>query len=256
MILVDSREHKFLNVYPDYRSKQLIIGDFLIIDGNGLQYIIERKTLQDFASSIKTNRIQNQIYKMLALSKSTGSSVVIIIETDYIPNLSDIVEKTNQNIKRYTLYSDIVKFLLIYQLKYGIISMYSKNIYETKKYLEILNSNKLKPAFNNFGIYDVIIIEKTAEYIAYNIWKYILHPGKFSRSFKCKNYCIMDVLENDDIVKKKINKHDIIKKILYHIDCDALDEYNKENSISKLKKNHVKKLKNILYWKPNMNFKN
>ena len=90
-VLVDYRErsgdiinhlkNKGISVILD----NLTIGDYII--GN---YIIERKTMEDFASSI----IDGRIFKQLKQLKNTGGKVLVIIEGELI----DFVKKLDLNV--------------------------------------------------------------------------------------------------------------------------------------------------------------
>ncbi|AGB04531.1 ERCC4-type nuclease [Aciduliprofundum sp. MAR08-339] len=67
-IFVDYREHSVISLLESVLGKfemvNLPVGDFLICDENGV--LIERKSARDFLSSMKTNRLWDQMRRLLA----------------------------------------------------------------------------------------------------------------------------------------------------------------------------------------------
>lgn len=77
----------------DYQIEQITIGDYAILYDNKIKTIIERKTYEDFAASLKDGRHDNR-QKMLHLRQDTGCTIMYIIEgpaypkpTDYFGNI-------------------------------------------------------------------------------------------------------------------------------------------------------------------------
>lgn len=76
MIIVDSREKADFSDLSS-EKKTLDIGDFHIYDSKGsLELIIERKTVADYAASIKDGRLHEQLFCM----KECGIMTVYIVE--------------------------------------------------------------------------------------------------------------------------------------------------------------------------------
>ena len=61
-------------------DEQITTGDFVIKLGDMIKVILERKTFDDLASSIKDGRANSQIEKMEKLKAETGASIMFIIE--------------------------------------------------------------------------------------------------------------------------------------------------------------------------------
>jgi len=76
-IILDCREHKLIEIFPDSIVRQLDCGDIQIVnDDNEICCIIERKTLADLHSSIIDGRYREQKHRLL----SNFSKVYYIIE--------------------------------------------------------------------------------------------------------------------------------------------------------------------------------
>ena len=81
---IDNRERKVLAHEAElstikYEKKQLAIGDYVIRQDNNILAVIERKSLTDYADSMKDGRCDNR-NKMLALRAKTNCRVIYIIE--------------------------------------------------------------------------------------------------------------------------------------------------------------------------------
>ena len=68
MLLVDNRERHLAwlleDICDDIRFSQLPIGDYILVSSYGA-VIIERKTVNDFLYSIRSNRLWNQLLRMM-----------------------------------------------------------------------------------------------------------------------------------------------------------------------------------------------
>lgn len=81
---IDNREtlvlaHKEELSAIHWEQKQLTIGDYIVREGPNIIAVIERKSLEDYAASIKDGRASNKD-KMCALRAKTGCRVMYIIE--------------------------------------------------------------------------------------------------------------------------------------------------------------------------------
>jgi len=83
-LLIDKRERdvlkheaEFTDIY--YETKQMEIADYIIMNGDKIEFAIERKSWSDFASSIKDGRHNNKS-KMMALRTQTNCKVFYIVE--------------------------------------------------------------------------------------------------------------------------------------------------------------------------------
>lgn len=88
-LFIDTREQKLIPLLPEFTTKQLELGDF-IIDGNNHKIIIERKTISDFNASLKDGRYRNQKLRLLEwknqLEENIKKSVIYILEEKYGDN--------------------------------------------------------------------------------------------------------------------------------------------------------------------------
>lgn len=88
-LIIDTRErnvtrhaHEFEGI--NYEIKQITTADYVITYGDSIVTAFERKSLEDFAASIKDGRSDNK-KKLLELRKKTGCAIVYIIEGDPFP---------------------------------------------------------------------------------------------------------------------------------------------------------------------------
>lgn len=79
MIIIDSRERQLIDKFeikPTVRS--LDLGDIMIETGGFPQWTIERKTLEDFAASIKDGRYREQKGRLMSTNGSLGTIAYLI----------------------------------------------------------------------------------------------------------------------------------------------------------------------------------
>lgn len=81
--IIDDREHHISNLVDSFtvhvRIERIQVGDFAIVHDNKIYAIIERKTLKDYAASIRDNRINNR-EKMIEVREQTGCKLYYLIE--------------------------------------------------------------------------------------------------------------------------------------------------------------------------------
>ena len=77
-LLLDNRERhlaEFLeDIFEEVAFAQLPVGDYLLISDSGA-IMIERKSVNDFLSSIKSNRLWDQLLRMMKTEKVLGHNV-------------------------------------------------------------------------------------------------------------------------------------------------------------------------------------
>lgn len=82
-LIIDSREQAVLDYieHIEFQTevKQITVGDYIIYNGSKIICCIERKTMFDYAESIKDGRIEN-IEKMIKLRDECGCKLFIIVE--------------------------------------------------------------------------------------------------------------------------------------------------------------------------------
>ena len=121
---VDYRERDLLQILEsgnfEYTRSNLPVGDVHISKNNN-HILIERKTLDDYSSSIVDGRYNDQKSRLL----ESGAQIVYIIEG---------MSKNNHGVPLSTLYSAIYSS----QVRDNIVVLRSLNIEDTVKYVEML----------------------------------------------------------------------------------------------------------------------
>lgn len=90
-LIVDTRERAVLVHAEEFarinhQVKQISIGDYVVVSPNGsVLAAIERKSLEDFAASLKDSRMSNQ-RKLNELRSKTGCRIIYIIEGPAFPD--------------------------------------------------------------------------------------------------------------------------------------------------------------------------
>ena len=122
-MVLDCREHKLIEFFPDTETKQLDIGDIIYVDSENsdIKCIVERKTLNDLSSSIIDGRYKEQKSRLL----SSGNKIIYIIEG---------LTKNNHGVK----YSTLLSAMMNIQLRDNITVIRTKDIKETSNILVML----------------------------------------------------------------------------------------------------------------------
>ena len=126
-LLIDNRESKlkeFVNLELNIKLENLDIGDFIYKNDNEIILLIERKTLPDLSSSIKTGRYREQKKRILN-SEIPIDRVLYLIEG----NLN--FEGKTDGLPNKTLVSSIVNLLLRDNIKV----LFTKDLNETFIYI-------------------------------------------------------------------------------------------------------------------------
>ena len=123
-VIVDYREHELLKILGytnfEYTRSNLPVGDVHISKNNN-HILIERKTLDDYSSSIVDGRYKEQKSRLL----ESGAQIVYIIEG---------TTKNSHGVPLSTLYSAMYNS----QVRDNIIVLRSLNTEDTVKYIEML----------------------------------------------------------------------------------------------------------------------
>lgn len=133
------------SIIIDYREKNSLVASYLIKQGFPVEFkelkigdyivkdiIIERKTVQDFLSSMINHRLINQIEEL----KQYENKLLIIEGISE----QELYRETNEGINP----NAIRGFLLSILLKHKIPIIFSKNSEDTAKYINVLSKKKEK----------------------------------------------------------------------------------------------------------------
>jgi ERCC4-type nuclease len=92
-LIIDTRERNVLRHAKEleeitYEVKQITTADYVVTYGNIIIAAIERKSLEDYAASIKDGRADNK-KKLIELRQKTNCALIYIIEGDPFPRPDD-----------------------------------------------------------------------------------------------------------------------------------------------------------------------
>jgi ERCC4-type nuclease len=142
-LVIDNREHSLINKLRNnhiFTIEQLDIGDIIFKQNNNIIFIIERKTIPDFKSSICDKRYREQKARLLN-SGIANTRIMYIIEGD----LNTIISSTINGFPISTLISSIINSML----RDGIFVYKTSSILETSEFIKKLHE-KLEKNINNF----------------------------------------------------------------------------------------------------------
>lgn len=135
-LIIDNREKEIKKYFTDKNNvefKNLDLGDICFYYDNELILLIERKTLSDLSSSIKSKRYSEQ--KMRLLNNIDNNKILYLIEGDLTTQPDKI-----DGISKKSFYSSYISLLLRDNLK-----LYqTKNINETTEWIEKIYIKLLK----------------------------------------------------------------------------------------------------------------
>lgn len=125
-LICDTREnmvtrHTELNEI-EWSRVQITIGDYIVVNGDKILAVIERKTLDDYGASLKDGRANNK-QKMIKLREKTNCRIIYIIEGDAFPGPNDYFG----NVPYYYLESSIFHLMM----EYNIMTLRTKNSLHT-----------------------------------------------------------------------------------------------------------------------------
>ena len=102
-LLVDHRERKLTKllkgICEDVSFIQLPIGDYLLVSNSGA-VVVERKTVKDFLSSIRSNRLWDQLLRMMKVDNILGFNVkrkILLLHgsfEDYLVQVNHGIQET------------------------------------------------------------------------------------------------------------------------------------------------------------------
>ena len=131
-IISDYREHhindlfKSLNI--EFKTENMPIGDFKIMNGDSVKTLIERKTISDLVSSIIDGRYKEQSFRLSHLDNLHQHNIFYIIEGDLN------TYKPNTRIKTESIRTAM--FTLSYYKGFNVIN--TKTKLETANYIKFI----------------------------------------------------------------------------------------------------------------------
>jgi hypothetical protein len=168
LIQVDHREHDLIRciqgliqtlpIYKDLAIEitNLPLGDVILsVDGKE-KWIVERKSLQDLAASIKDGRYEEQSFRLQG-SDIPNHNIVYLIEGD-INQSGGANNRFREKVDKLTLYSAM--FSLNYYKGFSVFRTFS--IEESALFL-CNSANKMRREGSKPGFYDQIVPLKVAE---------------------------------------------------------------------------------------------
>ena len=140
---IDNREQKIKHACSlkniEYTAHNLSLGDFIFTYNDIPLVIIERKTISDLASSIKSGRYREQKFRLL--SNYPKEKIIYLIEGTIPGDLED----KQYGLKNKTYYTTLTNLILRDQI--GVYQ--TSNLNETMQFLENLR-NKILKSGNSF----------------------------------------------------------------------------------------------------------
>lgn len=129
--VVDYREIGILKHFPDVSKENLEIGDMQLRYNGETRIIIERKTINDLAQSVKDNRYKEQKARLLAFRKEhPGVQIVYVLEGYYMFDPVMMYSGLSNNV----IHGCIINTML----RDGIFTAFTKNITDTCHFIGAL----------------------------------------------------------------------------------------------------------------------
>ena len=131
MIIIDAREPEEIRKKLKAKTEYLVAGDYHITGERG-NVAIERKTLDDFVSSIRSGRLWQQLHSLKVLEEEEGFKPLVLVEGEWWKVFN--FRKMNL-VQWYGLLQAIT-------IGYGIPVIFTKNMEQTVVFLKTL-ANRL-----------------------------------------------------------------------------------------------------------------
>jgi ERCC4-type nuclease len=131
-LIIDTRERYVIRHEYELRDvpvivRQITVGDYAVLDSAGkIAVIIERKSFEDFAASLKDGRSDNKA-KLIELRATTGCAIVYLIEGSEFPDPNDTFGRIP--------YKAIESSIFHLMVRDGITVMRARNSLDTAKTL-------------------------------------------------------------------------------------------------------------------------
>lgn len=213
ILLCDERERKVTQHFKDFSYKILTmtIGDYAICYKDKYSTIIERKSLRDYAASIRDGRLEN-LNKLLEFREKTNARIIYLIE--------GLPPKDGKKLISRIPYSTIESSIFHTILRHNIVVMWSRDDADTANILErfVKSSNTLydkEPGLleGNMiieGSYEKevqIKHEKSDDQILRGIWSVLPGITFTNCTHLMENFAITDLIIGIDPEQLKIIKN-------------------------------------------------
>jgi crossover junction endonuclease MUS81 len=216
-LIIDNREKKIINQITKFKFslKNLELGDYVYNLNNNPYIIIERKTVQDLAASIKDGRYREQKIRLLE-EQQKGVKIIYLIEGN--------VHLKTSGIPSSTFFSVIINGMI----RDNIYTYISKNIEESVKFIEKIYQQleKTKNEINSKNT------EKLHEKLHENIENIDIEYASCIKSNKKENLthhvCYINQLSQIPGISTKIassivNKYPTMLKLINKLEIDEGD---------------------------------
>jgi ERCC4-type nuclease len=145
-ILIDYRERIQSQLLEDLFDEivltKLPIGDYVIISKLGT-VIIERKTVSDFFASVRTNRLWDQLLRMMKTEEVFGNQVkrkILLVQGNFEEYFESIVWKSKQD--RFKHWSQLIGAYLEIVYVYNIPIIHAETEIAFKAFMKILSKRE------------------------------------------------------------------------------------------------------------------
>lgn len=225
-IIADTRERNVLRhdkefADIDIKVEQINVGDYAIFDEDKMIAIIERKSLEDYAASLKDGRHQNK-QKLIDIRNQTNCKIIYIIEGKQTTNPNKLYNRMPYR------YIESSIFHLI--MRDDIFIIRSENTLDTAKILvrflksmKTLKNKSFKSGSNesttkqnvSLGASEELLHKrqkKSTYEIVRNMWCKFRGISVGTADDYMKKWTILDIINKKDDIKHKINKR-VIKSL-------------------------------------------
>jgi len=207
-LICDTRERNVLKHKAEldqitYEIKQISVGDYIITTGDNILAVIERKSLDDFAASLKDGRHANK-EKLLKLRSETGCRILYIIEGNPFPADGSYFGGIS--------YKNIQSSIFHLMVRDGIPIIYTEDTLHTAKTL--VNFTRSMSTLVSKISPDEFFVETPIELLPCNI------PAAITKKYEKTDHDIVRMMwstfpgiamENSDHYMNKWSIYDVIK---------------------------------------------
>lgn len=145
-IIVDHRERHQASLleteFEEITFAQLPVGDYLVVTDHGVS-MVERKTVNDFLSSVRSNRLWDQLLRMIKTEKVLGYLIkrkILLIQGNFEDYFNAIDSKSKYDLLVH--WSQIMGAYLEVLYVYNIPIIHAENNTSFKAFMRILTKRE------------------------------------------------------------------------------------------------------------------